>query len=101
MRDCETTITIDMQKFPTEYRTGDKNPFERLDRDQLGDVENWVHSLIPGHDKTYCAEVIGKMPYTVALLIGGILEDTGCQRLTCVNPGHSVQVVWDYMGREN
>jgi hypothetical protein len=101
MKDCETTITIDIKKFPREYHTGNSNPFMRVDESQLKDVENWVNRLIPGYDQTYCAEIIGRMSIPVALLMGSILGDTGCQKLTTVNPGHGMLVVWDYTRGEN
>jgi len=94
--EAETTVTIDMKKFPKKYRTGENNPIERLDERQLADVETWINSLVPGGDRAYCAEFVGRIPIPVAMLVGSILEDTGCQRLTCINPGYSVTVVWDY-----
>ena len=98
MKDCdtETTISIDMRKFPREYWTGDSgNPFMRLDSQQMDDVDTWVRGLVPKKDE-YCAELIGRAPLPVAALIGSILQETGCQKMTCVHPGSGVTLVWDY-----
>lgn len=95
MKDCETTITLDLGRFPREYWTGDVNPYLKLDEQQLDDVDNWVRSLVPDGDE-YCVEIVGKCPGPVAMLIGAILQDTGCQKLTSINPGRGVLKVWDY-----
>jgi len=95
LKETETTITIDMRKFPQECWTGDSHhPFMRLDSQQIDDVESWVRGMIP--KVPYCAELIGKPPHPVSVLIGGVLMDTGCQKMTCVHPNSGVLTVWDY-----
>jgi hypothetical protein len=95
MKDCELTIGIDMRKFPEDFWTGDrKKPFMRLNPQQMDDVEGWVLGQLPNHND-FCAELIGRVPIPVAALIGGLLMDAGCQKLTCVHPGSSVLTVWD------
>jgi hypothetical protein len=97
--DTETTVTIDIDRFPEEYRTGEGNPFMRVDEHQLDDVESWVRSLLPcdcSGDMEYCAELIGQIPVVVALRIGDVLGETGCQKLKYVYPGKYVAVIWDF-----
>ncbi|WP_407356771.1 hypothetical protein [Methanolobus sp. WCC5] len=99
MNDCEMYVTLDIAKFPEEYRTGEDNPFMRVDQHQLDDVESWIYSLIPGDGKAYNAELIGKIPVTVALRIGNVLADTGCMKLKYIYPGRYVAIIWDYTTR--
>lgn len=99
MNDCEQTITIDMGKLPEKYRTGHPNPFERLNEGQISDVTAWVNGMIPGGQ--YCAEIIGRCPSTVGMAIGAELYMTGCVKLTAVNPGRGMTVVWDYTKEAN
>lgn len=96
MKDCEQTITIDFGKLPEKYRTGKLNPFERLNKDQLRDVLRWVGDMVPSGE--YCAEIIGRCPSAVAFAVGGVLAETGCQKLTTTNPWGEMMTVWDLYG---
>jgi hypothetical protein len=97
LKDCETTVTIDLARFPREYWTGSQNPFLKVDEHQLNDIESWIKSMVPASDE-YCVELIGRCPGPVSLYIGALLRDMNCQKLTCINPGRGTFTVWDYTG---
>ncbi len=93
LKDCEVTQTIDLAKLPEEYRTGNPNPYFRLDQEQLNNVGEWVERQL---EPNACVDLVGKCPMMMALLLGSIMQDNGIQRLRVVSPGSGVFTIWDY-----
>jgi hypothetical protein len=100
MKDKETelTIVVDIAKFPREYWTDGKNPFMKIDDHLMDDVADWIGDQVPIRHDGVAVELIGKCAAPVLLLIGGVLREHNCIKLTYLKPGWSPLVIWDDNG---
>ena len=75
MNETETTIRIDMSRFPREYWTSEEDPFHKIEGDVLEDVYDWVQKQIPHFP---CAvELDGWAPAPIIARVVKALCDTG------------------------